>query len=446
MAGVCAFVDSIADNPDTRFDFNEDPVTVLRDGTNTGSAPLQQSSSSSLLTNGGVVGASVYGLRTITLALSIQAESVDDAVDAIAAMNRELDRETNLLMWQPDGLSFPVFYETFRSQVVDIDTLNLGAGLQRVTVRILAKPLGKGVREDLPQATFANACTGTDIMVSLGPVLGDVATPLIAWAAREPDANADWYIVRSDRAPVLFEVDSWTNGGSCSNITGDATYSNSAGKSISFSPDPTADGLGASVSGLTQAMSGTYRVIARVKFSVGTDTITLRSYSGSNVLDTGDVTLPTGSTSLRTVDLGLVTIGSVAAGGTTALTTEITAMAFETKRLAGSGTLGVDWIAYIPAGDDTESAVVHADAAATTVVIDGITDSEYFINAASPFTAGADLESFEPTRTGRYPMLKTNVTAQYVVFIRLGVAALTETTLLDSSYYPLYLNVRPSTL
>jgi hypothetical protein len=448
MAGtVCQFVDALADNPNIRFDCDTDPITLLLRGTKIGAAPLNQAFNPSLMVDGGIYGSSAYGPRELVLAMLIDTSDINDAHLLIATLNRELDRDTNLLRWQPDGAAHPVFFQTMRAQPADVDMEMQPNGLWNVTASLQAKPFAIGLREDLAAITFANAVSGTDCYSTITGVLGDVPAPVLAWSTTKPDANAGWYLVRGDTAPVLFEIDTWTNGTDTTNVTSDATYSNSAGKSVSFAT-ATAMTIRAQATSLATPMSGTYRVLLRVKQSSGTDAmslqVTLQSTGGNALVDTGEVTVPTGSTAFRTVDLGLISCPAGTILGMNAITTELYGAFVAARRVSGAGTLQIDWLALVPAGDGTESSIVTAPSEGTALVIDAIGDTEFFVNTSSPFTAGADVSIVNPAqRSGTSPSLKPGQT-NHLVFLRYGIAALTDTTSLNVSYWPRYLFVRPA--
>lgn len=453
MGNTIQLVDAISASPTVRLDLNDESKWFCE----TFLAPpprLRRASSVNAMRDGINVSSSQYDARTLQLGLRLITTTQDLNATELQKLFRELDRETNVLKYQPNGATKPVFFRLYRSDAADlVDMVAQKAG--RVTnIDLLAEPFAYGLREDLSQILFTNAATavsGALAYQQVTGIIGDVASPIIAWATREPDTSAGWYVVRSDRAPILQEVEGWTNGTDTTTVSSDASLSNSGGKSISFGTPTIAPRM--TKTGLTLTARGTYRVVAQVRSSSGSLTCDFELAAippaGTGVLQTVLYTtgIPVAGTTNEIVDLGLIRFPE-AMVGSTELENGIAELDLYVARSAGSGSLIVDWIGLIPAGDDTESAIIDADYSAgslATMVLDGILDREYAVDQASPWTAGAVVITTSLIRrSGAYPLLKPNTTNHFV-FLRYGVSGISNSTGLLISYWPKYLHVRPST-
>ena len=156
MAFIVRFVDKIATSPTTRLDLMAAPWSVMTRGTDVSPPELDRAMVSTLLTDGVRVPAAAYGHRILKLQLMLAATSFEAAQTAYQALARELDRPTNILMWQPNGASSPVFFRTFRTDAGAVGEFLDWAAKKTITISILAEPFAYGQRVDLSPVTVYN--------------------------------------------------------------------------------------------------------------------------------------------------------------------------------------------------------------------------------------------------------------------------------------------------
>lgn len=165
---VIQFVDSIAAPPTVRLNLNnESPWAVT--GVDFSPPPLKQAWASTLLTDGERLTAAAYGNRRLRLSLELIASSQDASATAMQALWRELNRPSNLLRYQPDGATSPVFFRTIRSADNQVREYPGGgpSSLRTVEVEIDAEPFALGLKETLPTVTVYNDPTeGTDVVAA----------------------------------------------------------------------------------------------------------------------------------------------------------------------------------------------------------------------------------------------------------------------------------------
>ncbi|MGA4726297.1 hypothetical protein ACPB67_02655 [Micromonospora taraxaci] len=154
---VVQFVDTVSASPTVRLDLNNESPWATA-GVDFSPPPLKYAWSGTLLTDGERPSAAAYGNRRLGLSLELIAGSQDAAADAMQALWRELNRPTNVLKYQPEGATNPVFFRTLRSMDNAVqDYPGTGAGVLRtVSVEIAAEPFAVGLRETLSQVTVSN--------------------------------------------------------------------------------------------------------------------------------------------------------------------------------------------------------------------------------------------------------------------------------------------------
>jgi hypothetical protein len=150
------FVDGITESPGVRLDLNdESPWASLSEHAELHPPPLKDAWTGSLLVDGERQVAAVHGNRTLRFRLEVIGTDSDVVAGHLQDLWREVDRPRNILMWQPEGAAFPVFFRTFRSAANAVAEYPGSAGrLATVDVRIEAEPYAYGLRETLPQVTL----------------------------------------------------------------------------------------------------------------------------------------------------------------------------------------------------------------------------------------------------------------------------------------------------
>ena len=466
MAALLRFVSTITASPGVRLDLNDTAQTwVATDETKFPPPPLKRSVTSSLLRDGGYVGASAYDNREITLVLTISSTLTYDAAAAqLQLLYRELDRPTNLLQYTPGTVTNPVFFRTFRSSPDDVlfDPL-----LRQVRVTILAEPFALGIREDIGSVTVNNAPTAANGMfINLTGIKGDVDTPLyIEYQDSTSTLLRAGYAlgVRTGASPyptLYTQAESFTTGFADTTVAADVSFSNSSKTRTTFAAFPSmtsriysnfpavADPAGAE-------NWGAFRVFARVAKTVSGDTITMCAQGGTGALNAA-VTLKN-QTTPQMVDLGVLdsTAGLPEAGGYEATSWRIedqTVITIYAQRAAGSASLDIDYIVYVPA-DETycqwKTFPFGVQSTSFLGVVDGPNDAIY---AATVLTGGTPGRSAGASTsvTGRLPRVLPGSNRLVIVETSRndtsGVAmshSLPTAANFVCRYWPRYVTVRP---
>jgi len=177
---VIRFVDSIAASPTVRLDLNDNVTWGVTYDSDFSPPSLKSSWAGTLLADGELLTAAAYANRTINLTLEVKVSTVDAVAEQLQKLWRELNRPTNFLMWQPTGMTHPVFFRTFRSSDTSV-TDYPGAGTFRVVeVSVEAEPFAYGLKEALSTVTITNdpAADTNGMYFDVPSPKGDVETPL----------------------------------------------------------------------------------------------------------------------------------------------------------------------------------------------------------------------------------------------------------------------------
>lgn len=468
MAFLAQFVDSIAASPTVRLSLQALPTwRVHIDGTEFPPPPLRRAVAQTLLADGASIPSSAYDLRTIRLVLSVNAVSADTVATQMQNLARELDRPTNIFMWQQQTTN-PIFFRTFRTSTDSITDLGMFDGTRKlIQVELLAEPFGYGLKQTLSPVTVAMDPTpGTNptyFDIAAANIIGDVETPLqlrVAMPASDVLARKLCIAVRSrgtpSSAPYLLQCEAMTQGTDTTTQANSVLYSGSSNNfsRTTFATDATL------VTRLTQApfpasagvdLRGTYRVFIKAGVTVGGDVIGLRAQYNRVNLTTAAVTVPTDG-QLNMVDLGLLTLpqgndpvsDGIAAGAQ--LSVDPATLVIQASRTSGAGGVNMDYILFVPA--DYRFAIVYFDAhASETMVIDGATDQIYRLNGSGQVTADLNLGETLPFWTGALPTVIPNQDTRVIFNERFGIEAnnTTPTTYsVTPAYWPRYLYVRPA--
>ncbi|GGO86601.1 hypothetical protein GCM10011584_09310 [Nocardioides phosphati] len=191
MADLVRFVDSIVASPTVRLDLNGEATNGWYVRSFSAPAPrLRRSMSSNAMRDGISVGSSSYDARTLTIELECIKNDQDSAATELQKLARELDRESNLIMYRPDGASKPVFFKTFRSDLAQIDDVIAQKAMRRFTIELLAEPFALGLPEALPKVTVSN-----DPALGSGPISAPVQANLATATTGGTLAAATYYYV-----------------------------------------------------------------------------------------------------------------------------------------------------------------------------------------------------------------------------------------------------------
>lgn len=156
---VARFVDSISPTRSVRMDLNDGVYWRLLVSSRFDPPRPRRARVSTLLTDGATYPASSYDDRVIELRWILEADSPDVAAAEVQRLGRELDRPGNILEYQPNGTTRPVFFHTKR---LGLDTVGIptdGARLD-IEVNVPADPFAYGLEEVLPAVSVDNDPAG----------------------------------------------------------------------------------------------------------------------------------------------------------------------------------------------------------------------------------------------------------------------------------------------
>lgn len=451
---VLRFVDGISASPTAALDLNDLSIWTMEKGTSFPPPPLKRTLTSSLLRDGETPGSDAYGNREITLVLGLRGVTADAAATQLQKLQRELDRQTNLLQYTPLNTTQTVFFRTFRSAP---ESIQWDPARRVVQVTILAEPFALGVREDISPFTVTNATTG--LKIDLTGIKGDVETPLYmeyeeaasglnrsayAIGIRPGAAPYPTYMVATNTQTVLADTSMVADAGASQGTKSRTTFTTTPGNADRLSgyfPSSTA----------SAANWGAYRVWARAQLTVGTDTVLM----GARIMGTSgpsQVKLKNMS-GWQMVDLGVFdnTFGLPTVGGyhnASFTMDQAPQWSVDAYRSAGSGSLDIDHFVLVPADYRyaTWTSFGTVSVATRKGIVDGPSDAVY---VGSALTAGSLFRTTYTTSiSGALPMVPPGDSRMVVVEAKKGSAVPQPHLLTDSSvwtirYWPRYLLVRP---
>ena len=393
MADVWKFVDSPTIAATVRLDLNDDDGPFHVQPVEWGTARLRRAVSQNLMTNGGYVGPSTYDLRVLPLSLDVISSTQDDGATALQALNRELDRETNWLMYQPVDATFPVFFKVYRSDKSRLLDVLSAISFRQVTVDLLVEPFAYGTLESFSGTISQDGTSGSSFIATTPTIKGDVAAPFAVDLDGTGIYSASPVLVSSiasESAPSLARLTDnadFTLGTAASNVTGAGSgFWNGDYVNVSFGTT-TADANRASFSASLPA--GRWRVLANVvnydASPVDTDHISAhvrQTTSGGTTLETGaTVKLYESSGGVLLYSMGVFTVpfgGAPSSSNTTAY------FRLHAAQRSSTGALRIDGVVFVPVESDdftdqTSALLTYTSPSPTTgLVVDGLTKGTYY--------------------------------------------------------------------
>lgn len=461
MAGeVIEFVDSVSASATIRLSLTTSPWMVIFEGTSVPPPPLRRSLAQTLLADGAYIPASAYDNRVVTLRLMYDGTSGPSAATAVQVLNRELDRETNILRWQPDPTIPAVYFRTYRSPDYDPVT-DHGHDRFQMTVQIPAEPFALGLPVTVTPIVVSNdPAAAQGRFFDITSVQGDVETPLVIKVpGSSVTTRQTLFAVRRRGAPsampFLLQTESMTLGTDTTVITGGANWSPSATGSdttdTSFSTVSTiATRLSSAAFPASPSVDarGTYRVFARVgaNTTAGNFDITLRH--GVRAIDNTATRFTSTANGIQThADLGLVQIPEgfdpVTDGPTgVALSANGVPLSLRVARINGSN-FYTDYLLFVPA-DDCFAIVKWGSSSPSAFVFNGVSRSVYGLDASG---RAADIQS--AGFVGGPIMVSPGVTNRVIYINDVHPTPATDDPITNSVtvspfYWPRYLSIRPT--
>lgn len=458
--------------PGVRLDLNnEAPWAVPYEGFNASPPGLRRAAAATLLRDGSVYPASAYDDRTVRVRLELHTADPVDAVTQTQALAAEVDRPTNILRWQPDGATQPVYLNTIRSPMGRVTEVPGGGHLRLFDVELLAEPFALGAQQILAPIVISNdpLVGGTNPQYATIPaaqVLGDVDTPavlrfnapavtgrqsLVAMRSRNLNGTIHSLQVEdgSNQTDATEPGNDGTMSGPLNNYVRVSFTTNQAMTNrVTFPSFP--------IAGFTSsAYRGTYRVFMRYRKSVAGDVIRARLLWGGVSIPgaiVGSTVALAQSTDRRYADLGLVSLPAGADPETDGYSGLLwpasgVPLAIQAERASGSGNLDLDVLVFVPA--DERLCLVSWPDLTGLGVVDGIREMAYEQSwddaGAGPGPIGDALGI--PT-VGLFPGLAARTDNRVYVMPNVGATgtqdAISDPVTVYATYWPRYLYARAS--
>lgn len=467
---ILRFVDSIAASPTVRLDLagrmpggGGSPWFYNRE-TRFPPPPLRRSISTSMLVNGDYVGADAYGNRELQLVLTLDTASANTGATELQKLQRELDRDANILQYSPGGATQSVFFRTVRSQ---FDQVQFDPTRKTFALNVMAEPFALGIREDLGSVTLNNnpAAGSNGLYVDLTGIKGDVETPILIETTRgatyfqrgmaigvRPKGVTGLY-------PTIFRQAEALTMGTSTTVVADAAMSGGSKARCTFSVGTMLTRVSGKFPTATAPAGaenlGTYRVFCRVARTVGADSINMRVGTSldngtRNIYNTA-VPMPSGaSTSPVLMDLGVISIGdsmpdSYGYDPILLRAETLPTLLIEAENLnAPSGNLDIDYVCLVPADYryGKWSAVSSTSDASARAVIDSINEVVYGGKGGGGATPGAFAETTPSSLTGGFPTVLPGDNRLVIVDPDYS-NDISATNSIVVRYWPRYLLVRP---
>lgn len=448
------FVDSISASPTVALDLNStDFKTRLVSFT---PGQMRYAMSDNMMSNGVNVSSSATGASELVLELDCLTANQDANATALQQLSRQLDKPTNLIKYQPNGLTKPVFFKTYRTSIRTINDIAVQAAMRQVTIGLMCEPFALGLQETISVGTVNNdpAAGSNGCYFDVTGVIGDVAAPCVIVDATTSNERGVLAVRQhgtpSDLAISFLQGESYSGSGGGVSSVADAGASN--GNAARYTLTGSELFASWSLTGTAVqrlAMRGAYRVMAVVKPSASGATFTARAEAtggdNSNKTITG---LSSGSRYV--VDLGLVYVGDdmeVRTGGNSSPSpSRDLSLLLYVNRTSGTGNLDVDFLALIPA--DESQLIFESVASGYYMGFDTELESLLLLNSGDNYFDGTGRVNFDTTRgvSGGYPSLVPNQTNRFFylkwtgnnVWVKAGTSSITV------DYWPRYIFVRPS--
>lgn len=454
------FVDQPIASPTVLLDMNDGTnMRILKPGPQCPTPALKQAFSSNTMTNGAVLSSESYENRQLTFTVWLNGASQSAKISQLDALKAQLSQPANLIMYNPPGWGFPIFFRTVGSADYQVDNRGGANGEWSVACTAMAEPFALGIRRDLSTVTVTNdPATGTNPgRWDITSIVGDSPTPAFVRVAGLGAGGALILAQRTANNPTA--VTTWAQMEAATLGTDTTTASNAAASggshiTTSFATDATMvtrATVTVPTASSADALRGRYRVLVRAHASATASVYSIRYQQAAtgDVYSGPTVTWQAPSTgSWYLVDLGLLEFPAFAAptrigysGLTAAYATS--ALTVQAARTAGSANLDLDYVYLVPA--DERWCTVSQVGAVGYLVLDGPQDMTYGMasgTTAFGSTRTVDNASGLTPRFGGLPQLVPGITNRWHML--LDGQTITTTRAVDVSYWPRWREVATS--
>lgn len=449
-ADTIQFVDAISASPTVRLDINEQVSNWWTDF-DPGSPRLRRASSANAMTDGIHVSSSSYDSRVLTFKSLLRDTTQDALATRFQALQRELDRPSNLIKYQPFGATKPVFFKTFRSDMSAIRVMKVSAATHELEFEVLAEPFALGLMETVSVGTVnndpAHASNGCYFDIAAASVIGDVATPCLivdtvaaqvgtTWGVRQHGTPSDGVYFYQGESALLV---GFTNPGGGPSAANSGTGTNNYVRAT-----PGTMSLSWSIAGTDAqriARAGDYRLLAVVTPSVADVWTVGVEQVGAYGYNTPVACVGTGR---QIVDLGVYNLGNSFRPGSAGSFAPADDTAILIGAYGGSGTLDFDYLQLVPADEISGTCVITG--ASRDHAFDSAMDSAYAIETAGTLPSGTSNVGDVGQASGGFISLVPNQVNRVIWVKHTAENEITKanTSSLTVYYWPRYIFIRPS--
>jgi hypothetical protein len=463
MPTTWKFVDQPIASPTVLLDMNDGSTwkTLGGDFFKLPSPPLRRSVATSAMSDGGLLASASYDLRELAFTVELSATTETGRIAQLDALKAQLAKPSNLIMYQSQLASFPVFFRTLRSDEYEVDNQLVPGQTWRVSCNVLAEPFAIGIRRDLSQVTITNnPASGTNPTTwNITGIVGDSPTPAFMRISNLGAAGTAIIAQRTVNNPTALTLFQQSESATLSSDT--TTWSNAAmsggsGTASSFTSSSMATRLTYTLPTSTspEALRGRYRVFLRVHTGGTTADFVIRYAqnpgAGQDIVYGPQVSYHAGTT-WQLLDLGVIDFPALQAPqaiGYSGLPPALSqaSIAIQASRANGADNLDTDFLYLVPA--DERLCSIYQTASTGYAVMDGPNDMTYGMAAgSSPFSGtlasrGVDNAGGLVSRYGGLPMLVPGVTNR--MFMLVNNNSITSTQTVDVSYWPRWREVATS--
>lgn len=468
MPTTWKFVDQPIASPATLLDMNDGATwkTLGGDFFRLPSPPLKRSIAANAMTDGGLLSSAAYDLRVLAFTVELSAATEAGRIVQLDALKAQLAKPGNLLMYQSQLASNPVFFRTLRSDEYEVDNQLSPGQTWRVSCNVLAEPFAIGIRRDLSTVTVTNdpAAASVPSLWDITGIVGDSPTPAFvrigtALGPGNPVILAQRTANNPTSLTLFAQAEAGTMGTDTTVQANDAGMSGAGSNFVrtTFATATLQTRLTVTVptSSDATALRGRYRVFARIRTSAVGSNFTVRYVQNSgatNPVNGPQVSFDSlASTEFRYTDLGVMEFpgpgpGPVAMGYSGLPAQAATQpLGIQAARNSGTATLDIDHVYLMPADERLSITSRAAQVASSFLVIDGPNEMAYgMAPSTTPFGAtrtvdgGGGLVSL----MGGAPMLVPGITNRW--YMLRGGSAVTTTSPVDVSYWPRWREVATS--
>ena len=403
---------------------------------------------------------SVAGIRTLRIPIQVLSTSAS-AAGVIENLGDQIVVD-NILKVQ-FGSSNPVFFRTFADPDYAFEVKKTLVENAKIELTLEAEPFAYGVRETAGTFTVSNnpaSLSPAPLRFDVTPT-GDVPTPLLIVATSTGASGAPsglvnkWVHIGSRRRGTpsnyvnVIQAEDMTQGTGAV-VTADAAMSNGSKSRIGFGTATNVLRLSDTFPGNGTAVAdarGEYIVYARCAKTVSGDTITVQlGYGATSATVFNDTVTLAATTNPHWVNLGKVPVPAfsdpVHAGFAKGAELKVLLghVGLYAARTAGSGSLDVDCLYFMPADDQT--LIVKFPSTDTTYAIDGTTPeggSVYSVNTALD-TINSISAPPQIVGGGGFPEIIPNQNNRFHIIRHVDPAgtvdAITDTTTFTVYYWP----------